>query len=92
MPTAYLSSAQVTLNNGKTRPYEPSLHLLELGDLQYNQGRPAPMWALEVYFMGVRIFSKIQSGVWPNPVLVAKRCALAWDKYNAGEDIDEFET
>lgn len=30
--------------------------------------------ALEVYFMGVRIFSKIQSGLWPLIPSLAERC------------------
>ena len=92
IPTDYLSDAQVDLTNGGTRPYSPSLHLLELADLQYNRNLPSHPGAFEVYFMGVRLFSKIQSGVWPNPVRVAERAAQAYKAYYAGKDIDEFET
>jgi hypothetical protein len=35
-----------------------------------NIDKPA-MGALEVYFMGVRLFSKIQSGMWPHIDLLA---------------------
>lgn len=48
--------------------------------------------AFEVYFMGVRLYSKIQSNKWPNTKLLGQKCKRAYDAYIAGEDIEEFET
>lgn len=35
--------------------------------------------AMEVYFMGVRLFSKKLCNVWPNNLLVAQKCVNAYD-------------
>jgi hypothetical protein len=48
--------------------------------------------ALEVYFMGVRIFSKIQSGLWPLIPSLAERCLNVYNSYINEEDINSFET
>ena len=47
---------------------------------------------LEVYFMGVRIFSKKLSGVWPHYRLLAEKCKNAFNDYIAGNDISIYET
>lgn len=54
--------------------------------------RRVPIGAMEVYFMGVRLFSKVQSGVWPNATRVAERCLAAFNDYEANQDISEYET
>ena len=46
----------------------------------------------EVFFLGTRIFSKIQSRIWPNPKLLAERCFKAYMAFTSGRDISEFET
>ena len=52
----------------------------------------AAIGALEVYFQGVRLFSKIQSGKWPHPELLAQKCKRAYDDLMAGNDVGEYET
>ncbi len=47
---------------------------------------------LEVYFMGVRLFSKKLSGVWPHIRLLKEKCKNAYDDYIAGNDISIYET
>ena len=49
------------------------------------------MGAFEVIFMGVLLYSKRKSGVWPNIPMVAKKCAEAYSKYVCGDDILAFE-
>lgn len=48
--------------------------------------------AFEVYFMGIKLFSKLKSGLWPNMVLVATKCKLAYDAYVNDLQIEQFET
>jgi hypothetical protein len=50
------------------------------------------MGAFEVFFLGTRIFSKIQSSVWPNPAMVAKRCVRAYMEFHGTGNIEQFET
>jgi hypothetical protein len=47
--------------------------------------------ALEVYFKGIRVYSKIASRRWPNAAMVADKCKRLLDASNQGEDIMEFE-
>ena len=71
---------------GSSQLYQPTEHMFAIAERNLHQ-RPAPaaartemkfinidkpaMGALEVYFMGVRLFSKIQSGMWPHIDLLA---------------------
>lgn len=48
--------------------------------------------ALEVYFNGVRLFSKIQSGLWPHTDLLAQKCVKVYNDFMAGQDISIHET
>ena len=57
-----------------------------------NGSLPVPMGAFEVFFLGTRIFSKIQSSVWPNPAMVAKRCLRAYMEFHGTGNIEQFET
>ena len=41
----------------------------------------------EVYFMGVRLFSKIQSGMWPFTPVLAQKCFIAYNDYCQMKDI-----
>ena len=50
------------------------------------------MGAFEVYFMGVRIYSKKQCNIWPNIPMVAEKCIKAHADFIAGEDISVYET
>lgn len=47
---------------------------------------------LEVYLNGVRLFSKIQSGLWPHIDLLAQKCARAYEDLVAGKDLTQYET
>ena len=42
--------------------------------------------------MGVRLYSKLQSNIWPSVKLLAGKCKEVYDAYVKGEDIEEFET
>ncbi len=41
--------------------------------------------------MGIRVFSKIESLVWPHCGLLAQRCAKMYAEYCNGDDISEYE-
>ena len=69
--------------------------MTELAEMQkMNESRGlslAPVGGLEVYFMGLRLSSKILTGRWPDPDAIANRCKEAFKQYNAGQDIAVFE-
>jgi hypothetical protein len=44
-------------------------------------GYTTALGAFEVYFMGVRVFSKIQSGLWPSIPLLAEKCKQVWNDF-----------
>lgn len=46
---------------------------------------------MEVYFMGVRLFSKKLCNVWPNNGLVAQKCVNAYDDYVSGGSAQDWE-
>ena len=48
--------------------------------------------AFECYFMGVRLYSKLQSNIWPSVKLLVSKCKEVYDSYTTGGDIEEFET
>ena len=50
------------------------------------------MWAFEVSFNGVLMFSKLLHKVWPNYMAVAKRCAAIAEAADKGEDIMAYQT
>ena len=50
------------------------------------------MGGFEVYFMGVRIFSKLICGQWPNFALVTDKCQRIYQAYMSQDIIDDFET
>ena len=80
---------QCVLANGQTRSYQTTHHMVNIANSNPMQVpmdaefplRKMPIGALEVYFMGVRLFSKVQSGVWPNAVRVAERCLAAFNDF-----------
>jgi hypothetical protein len=47
--------------------------------------------AFEVYFMGVRLFSKIESKMWPNIPALAEKCVNCYKAYVSNKEIDNFE-
>jgi hypothetical protein len=50
------------------------------------------MGAFEIYFMGVRIYSKKQSNIWPSIPMVVEKCIKAHADFVSGEDISVYET
>lgn len=44
-------------------------------------------YAFEVYFMGIRLYSKITCRLWPSTSLVAQKCFKAYTDYMQGNDI-----
>ena len=50
------------------------------------------MGAFEVYYMGVRIYSKKQSNIWPSIPMVVEKCLNAHADFVKGEDISVYET
>ena len=50
------------------------------------------MGAFEIYFMGVRIYSKKQSNIWPSVPMVVEKCIKAHSDFMSGEDISIYET
>ena len=47
--------------------------------------------ALEVYYKGIRVYSKIMSRRWPNAGMVADKCKRLLEANQKGEDIFSFE-
>lgn len=47
-----------------------------------NPLKDIPVGALEVYFKGIRVYSKIMSRRWPNAALVADKCKRLLDADN----------
>lgn len=91
---------ECVLANGSTRAYHTTEHMYNIARANPMQVpmdtefplRRMPIGALEVYFMGVRLFSKVQSGVWPNAARVAERCLGAFNDYENQQDISDYET
>ena len=52
-----------------------------------NPTKEIAVGALEVYYKGIRIYSKILSRRWPNAGLVADKCKRLLEASNSGEDI-----
>ena len=50
-----------------------------------------PRGAFEVYFMGVRLYSKLLTHQWPNRTLLASKGARIYEDYVNGEDIAGYE-
>jgi hypothetical protein len=48
--------------------------------------------AFEVYFMGIKLFSKLMSGKWPSIPLVAEKCYNAYASFARDELLDFYET
>lgn len=87
----------VTEEDAKLEPYEtPSTSVPEAGSAdfrsRFGQVRTTNHGALEVYFMGVRLFSKLQSKYWPNASMVAEKCVRAYQDFIDGKDITVYET
>ena len=61
------------------------------GELYYPDffftGYPVPPFSFEVYFMGVKLYSKLESKQWPDNRLLAAKIQRALDDYLAGLDI-----
>ena len=86
-----------TEEDAKVEPYEtPSTSVPEAGSAEFKsrfgQIRTVNRGALEVYFCGVRLFSKIQSKYWPNAKMVAEKAAHAYQDFIDGKDITVYET
>ena len=87
----------VTQEDTNVPQYEaPSDRVAESGSPEFKsrfgQIRTINRGAMEVYFMGVRLFSKIQSKYWPNPNMVADKCVQAYQDFVDGKDITVYET
>ena len=70
--------------NGKTINYSPTPHMAILADrcISYDEKEIGTignflMGAFEVYYMGVRVYSKKQSNIWPNIPMVVDKCLRA---------------
>ena len=98
-----LGESQVDIGDGKTRTYTPTPHMGELSWRISQSQNPTnnngmftnyttPLGACEVYFMGVRLFSKLQSNVWPSANLLKDKCLAVYEAYMRDEDISEYET
>ena len=70
------------------RPWKPAKYLAEMGNRAYWQGistdgvtyegYKTPRGSFEVYFMNVRLYSKLLTNQWPNSTLLAAKCALIY--------------
>jgi len=52
---------------------------------------PTRRYAFEVFFMGIRLYSKIATRLWPSTSLVALKCARAWTDFSKGLDLQQYE-
>ena len=55
------------------------------------QNYKTPRGAFEVYFMGVRLYSKLLTNQWPNSSALAAKCARVYADYVNDEDISGYE-
>lgn len=53
--------------------------------------RQITIGAMEVYFMGVKLFSKKLCNVWPNNTLVAQKCLNAYEDVVSGGNANNWE-
>ena len=64
--------------------YTPSKEILKMSKMISKND--ITRGAFEVYFMNVKLFSKILSNTWPNYSLVAQKCVKAYDDIVSGGD------
>ena len=69
---------------GKAQSLRAAIEAATGARVEVNGG---PVGALEVYFKGVRVYSKIMSRRWPNAGMVADKCKRLLEANNQGEDI-----
>ena len=50
-----------------------------------------PVGAFEVYFMGVKLYSKIESKKWPDVPKLIEKCKFVYIEFISGKDISEYE-
>ena len=53
--------------------------------------RAPDLGCFEVWFMGVKIFSKLKSGLWPRTAKVAQKCQKVYYDYLYAKDINQYE-
>ena len=53
-------------------------------------GYPTLTFGFEVYFMGVKLYSKIESKQWPHITALTNKIEKAFNAYIANKDITEF--
>ena len=46
--------------------------------------------AFEVSYKGKIIFSKLESGMWPNVAIVTMKCLRLVEAFEAGHDVDKY--
>lgn len=84
---------------GANSTYQPTEHIFRIAErVLHQRPQPAPgrtdmqfikmdtpaIGGMEVYFNGVRLFSKIQSGLWPHIDLLAQKCVKVYNDFMAG--------
>jgi hypothetical protein len=52
---------------------------------------PTKRYAFEVYFMGIRVYSKILTRLWPNIPGLANKCVKIYNEHLEGKDISHYE-
>ena len=91
----------VWVNSNELRYWQPPKCLLEMGNRAYWQGistdgvtyegYKTPRGAFEIYFMGIRLYSKLLTNQWPSSSAIANKCKRIYEDYVNGQDISHYE-
>jgi hypothetical protein len=65
--------------------------MLKIGDKLLNRKSVIPIGGLEVYFMGVLLFSKEKSKLWPNVLKIGQKCGNCYNDYIYGSSIAPYQ-
>lgn len=70
--------------------YSPSSEMIKMGMKVKNGQGFIPIGALEVYFMGVLLYSKEKSKIWPNTTSLSIKCLQCYNDYVLGNSIMHY--
>jgi hypothetical protein len=68
--------------------YTPTKDMINFGKNARNHQNFIPIGAMEVYFMGILIYSKVKCKLWPKVNTLVYKCHQAYAAYCNGENIE----
>ena len=70
--------------------YTPTLEMITMNINLENDKSLIAIGGLEVYFMGVLLYSKEKSKLWPNTTALAVKCLHCYNDYMHGKSIVHY--